>query len=237
MFELLSFILVVVFILFAVSLKQINEYERAVLLTMGRYTSLLEPGWRFVMPGLQFIQKIDIRTKVIDIPKQETITSDNISCKVNAVLSFCVVDSRKALLEVERVFFAVSQVAQTTMRKVIGEVTLNELLSNREELSKKILENIEKVTVAWGIDVLNIDLKDIELPESMMRMMAKQAEAERERKATIIHAEGEVIAAENLAKAAELMSSTPGALHLRTLNTLNDISGEHSKYYSFCYAD
>lgn len=226
---LISFIVV----LFLVSLKQINQYERGVVYTMGKFSGIVGPGWVFILPVFQSFRKVDIRTKAVDVPKQETITKDNVSCKMNAVIYYKVSDAGKAVNEVENVFWAVSQLAQTTMRRIAGEATLDELLSNREKIAKEILENIDPVTDKWGIDVETVELKDIELPETMIRTMAKQAEAEREKRATIINSEGEVVAADNLKKAAEMMGSTPGALHLRTLNSINDISSDQSNTVIF----
>lgn len=220
-------------IIVLISLKQINEYERGVIYTMGRFTGVVNPGWRFVWPIFQTFVKVDIRTKAVDVPKQETITKDNVSCKMNAVIYYKVSDSAKAVNEVENVFWAVSQLAQTTMRRVAGEATLDELLSNREMIAQQILKSIDVTTDQWGIDVEAVELKDIELPETMVRTMAKQAEAEREKRATIINSEGEVLAAENLSRAATMMAETPGALHLRTLNSINDISSDQSNTVIF----
>lgn len=163
------------------SLKQINEYERGVVYTMGRFTGIVEPGWRLVWPIFQSFRKVDIRTKAVDVPKQETITKDNVSIKMNAVIYYKVRDAGKSINEVEDVFSAVSQLAQTTMRRIAGEVTLDELLQNREKIASDILKIIDKTSDAWGIDVETVELKDIELPENMVRTMAKQAEAEREK--------------------------------------------------------
>jgi regulator of protease activity HflC (stomatin/prohibitin superfamily) len=214
-------------------LKQVNQYERAVIYTMGKFTGIIGPGWHLIVPIFQMIKKIDIRTKAVDVPKQESITKDNVSCKMNAVIYYKVVDANKALNEVESVFWAVSQLAQTTMRRVVGEVTLDELLMHREKIAVKILEIIDKNTDAWGINVESVELKDIELPESMVRTMAKQAEAEREKRANIINSEGELASAKNLSAAAEMMAKTPGALHLRTLNSINDISSDQSNTVVF----
>jgi regulator of protease activity HflC (stomatin/prohibitin superfamily) len=185
------------------------------------------------MPVFQSMYKIDIRTKAVDVPKQESITKDNVSCKMNAVIYYKVDDASKAFNQVENVFGAVSQIAQTTMRRVVGEVTLDELLSNREKIAEKILSIIDQTTESWGINVETVELKDIELPESMVRTMAKQAEAEREKRANIINSEGELAAAENLSKAAAMMAGTPGAMHLRTLNSINDISSDQSNTVVF----
>lgn len=230
----MEFILIgLIILLILISLKQINEYERGVVYTMGKFTGIVMPGWRIILPIFQSFRKVDIRTKAVDVPKQETITKDNISIKMNAVIYYRIGDAAKAINEVEDFFNAVSQLAQTTMRRIAGEVTLDELLQNREKIATEILTIIDKTSDAWGIDVEAVELKDIELPESMIRTMAKQAEAERERRATIINSEGEVAAAENLAKAARMMSEFPGALHLRTLNSINDISSDQSNTVVF----
>jgi len=225
--------LAVVVIFFLSFLKQINQYERGVAYTMGRFTSIINPGWRFIWPIFQTFRKVDIRTKAVDVPKQETITRDNVSCKMNAVIYYKIADAAKAINEVEDVFWAVSQLAQTTMRRVAGEATLDELLSNREKIAEQILKSVDKTTDQWGVDVEAVELKDIELPETMVRTMAKQAEAEREKRATIISSEGEVMAAENLMQAAKMLATTPGALHLRTLNSINDISSDQSNTVIF----
>lgn len=227
------FFLGIIAILLLASLKQINEYERGVVYTMGKFQGVVMPGWRLIIPIFQSFRKVDIRTKAVDVPKQETITKDNISIKMNAVIYYKVGDAAKAINEVEDFFNAVSQLAQTTMRRIAGEVTLDELLQNREKIASDILTIIDKTSDAWGVDVEAVELKDIELPESMVRTMAKQAEAEREKRATIINSEGEVIAAENLAKAANTMAKFPGALHLRTLNSINDISSDQSNTVVF----
>lgn len=220
-------------VLVLVSLKQINQYQRGVVYTMGRFSKVVGPGWVFILPVFQSFKKVDIRVKATDVPKQETITKDNISCKMNAVIYYKISDPNKAINEVENVFWAVSQLAQTTMRRIAGEATLDELLSKREKIAKDILESIDPITDKWGIDVEAVELKDIELPENMVRTMAKQAEAEREKRAAIINSEGEVAAAANLQKAAEMMGSTPGALHLRTLNSINDLSSDQSNTVIF----
>lgn len=229
--ELVLFTFVVVFLL--ASLKQINEYERGVIYTMGKFSGIVNPGWRIIIPVFQSLRKVDMRTKAVDVPKQETITKDNVSIKMNAVIYYKVNDAAKTINEVEDVYYAISQLAQTTMRRIAGEVTLDELLQNREKIASEILKIIDKTSDAWGLDVEAVELKDIELPESMVRTMAKQAEAEREKRATIINSEGEVIAAENLAKAANTMTKFPGALHLRTLNSINDISSDQSNTVVF----
>ena len=226
-------IIVVVAIILLGSIKQINQYERGILFSYGKFSKVLNPGWRIVLPIIQSYSKIDIRTKVIDVPEQETITKDNVSVRINAVIYFSVFDAGKALLQVENFRYAVSQLAQTTMRNAVGSVTLDELLSSREKISTEICAIIDKATDPWGIKVENVELKDVALPEEMKRVIAKAAEAERERQAVITKAEGEVQASENLAKAARLMATTPGALHLRTLATLNDLSSDQSNTIIF----
>ncbi len=226
-------IIVILLIVILSSIKQINEYERGILFSYGKFNKVLNPGWRLVLPIIQSYSKIDIRTKVIDVPEQETITKDNVSVRINAVIYFSVFDAGKALLQVENFRYAVSQLAQTTMRNAVGSVTLDELLSSRDKISTEICTIIDKATDPWGIKVENVELKDVALPEEMKRVIAKAAEAEREKQAVITKAEGEVQASENLAKAAQLMASTPGALHLRTLSTLNDLSSDQSNTIIF----
>ncbi|OGM28846.1 hypothetical protein A2801_02690 [Candidatus Woesebacteria bacterium RIFCSPHIGHO2_01_FULL_41_10] len=230
--ELLAFVIAAL-VLTPLILKQINEYERGVVYTMGKFSGVISPGWRIIIPIFQTFRKVDIRTKAVDVPKQETITKDNVSIKMNAVIYYKVADAAKTINEVEDVYYAISQLAQTTMRRIAGEATLDELLQKREKIAEDILKIIDKTSDVWGIDVEAVELKDIELPESMVRTMAKQAEAERERRATIINSEGEVGAAENLAKAAKIMSASTGALHLRTLNSINDISSDQSNTVVF----
>lgn len=230
-----SFIFVFLGLLFIIPLflKQINEYERGVIFTMGKYSSILSPGWRVVVPIFQRVMKVDMRVKAVSEPDQEAITKDNVSTRISVVIYYKIKDASKAILEVENYRWAISQLAQTTMRDVIGDVTLDELLSKRDEVASKIRQVVDITTETWGIEVQSVALKDVVLPENMKRTMAKQAEAERERRATIINSEGEVIAAVNLAKAARLMAETPGALHLRTLNSINDISSDQSNTVVF----
>lgn len=228
----LFLLLIGVFLLLA-SLKQINQYERGVVYTMGKFTGVITPGWKLIIPIFQVLRKVDIRTKAVDVAKQETITADNVSIKMNAVIYYKVADSAKTINEVEDVYYAISQLAQTTMRRIAGEATLDELLQQRERIAADILKIIDKTSDAWGIDVEAVELKDIELPESMVRTMAKQAEAEREKRATIISSEGEVLASKNLANAASILGKSPGALHLRTLNSINDISSDASNTIVF----
>src|SRR5574344_1808302 len=227
------YILGIIGFLILCSIRQVNEYERGILFTCGKFSRVLNPGWRIVWPIFQSYRKVDIRTKAVDVPEQETITKDNVSININAVIYYKVFDAGKAVCEVQDFYYAVSQLAQTTMRNIVGSVTLDELLSEREKISAEICVVIDKATDAWGIKVENVELKDVSLPEEMKRVIAKAAEAEREKAAVITKAEGEVEAAENLAKAANTMGSTPGALHLRTLATLNDLSSDQSNTVIF----
>lgn len=220
----LGFLLVIVLI----SLRQINQYERGVLYTMGRFVRVLGPGWRIIIPVFQSMTKVDIRTKAVDVPKQETITKDNVSCKTNAVIYYKVTDPARSVNEVEHVYWAVSQLAQTTMRRVVGEVTLDELLAKREEIAAQILKSVDIATDEWGVVIEAVELKDIELPESMVRIMARQAEADREKRAKVISSEGEKLSAQNLQEAAAMLATTPGGLHLRTLNSINEVASEKS---------
>ena len=219
--------------LIVVSIRQINQYERGVKFTLGKFSGTMEPGWRLVLPIFQSYMKVDMRVRAVDVPDQEAITRDNISAKINAVIYYKVRAVEKAVLEVEHFSGAVSNLAQTTMRNVVGEVTLDELLSERATVSDRIRQIIDTATDPWGIEVQNVELKDISLPEEMKRVIARQAEAEREKRATITQAEGEAAAAENLRKAADVLSSAPGALHLRTLSTLTDLSGDKSNTVVF----
>lgn len=218
----------IILVILIFSIRQVNEYQRGVMFTIGKYTGMKNPGWRIVVPVFQKMTKVDLRTKVSDVPNQEAITKDNVSIHINAVLYYKVVDASKAILEVERFAYAVSQLAQTTMRNAAGEVTLDELLKNREEVAQHIQEIVDKASDPWGIKVEAVELKDIGLPENMKRTMAKEAEAEREKRAVIIKAQGEVEAANNMAKAATTLNSAPGALHLRTLQSVNDLSSDQS---------
>lgn len=227
------FFAIPIIILVLSSIKQINQYERGIKFSFGKYSGMMEPGWRLVWPIIQSYQKVDIRTKAVDVPDQEAITKDNVSTRISAVIYYKVKDAAKAVLEVENFYFAVHQLAQTTMRNVVGEVELNDLLANRDKIAQRIRDIVSETTGSWGLEVASVELKDIILPEDMKRTMAKQAEAQREKQATIINSEGEVIAAENLSKAAKLMAQTPGALHLRTLNSINDISSDQSNTVVF----
>lgn len=216
-----------------ISIRQINQYERGLKFMFGKAHKLMEPGWRLVFPIIQTYEKIDMRTKAVDVPDQNAITKDNVPVNVNAVIYYKVLFADKAILEIESFQHAIMQYAQTTMRNVVGEVTLDELLASRDKVAHRIEELVEKVTEGWGIDVSSVELKDVKLPENMERTIAKQAEAEREKRAVIITSEGELAASENMAQAAKMLSSVPGALHLRTLQSINDISSDDSNTVVF----
>lgn len=230
----MQWILIIVLVGIVLSfLREVKQYERGVVLTMGRYTSLRKPGWSIIVPVFQRMIKVDLRVRAVDVPDQKVITRDNVSASINAVIYYKVADAAKAVLEVEDFQFAVSQLAQTTMRNIVGSAELDEALAERDKLSSKIQTIVDAETDEWGIKIENVELKDFFLPEDMERTIAKQAEAERERRSVIIKAEGEVAAAENMSKAAKILNSTTGALHLRSLQTLNDLSSDQSNTVIF----
>ncbi len=231
--SLLIYIIILAVVIILASIKQINQYQKGIRFTIGKYTGMMNPGWRLIFPIFQSYQKVDLRVKAVDVPNQEAITKDNISVSVNAVIYYKVQDAAKVILEVEDFYYAISQLAQTTMRNVVGQVDLDELLSKRDKISENIRSIIDLATDPWGIKVDNVELKDIVLPEEMKRVIGKQAEAEREKRAIIIKAEGEVLAADNMAKAAQTLSGASGALHLRTLQSINDISSDQSNTIVF----
>lgn len=218
------------FIIFGFSffVRQINQYERGVMFTLGKFTGIKQPGWRIVIPIFQSMKKVDIRTKAVDVPDQEAITKDNIPVRINAVVYYKIQNASKAILEVENYFWATSQVAQTTMRNAVGEVTLDELLQKRAEIAERIKVSVDTTTDPWGIDIESVELKDVIIPENLKRTISKEAEAEREKRAVIIKADGDRIAADNLSKAARILGETPGAMHLRTLQAINDLSSDQS---------
>ncbi len=226
-------IIVIIAMIILSSVRQINEYERGIKFTRGRFSSIMKPGWNLVLPVFQSFKKVDIRTKAVDVPEQDAITKDNVSVRINAVIYYKIFDASKAVLAVENFYYAVSQLAQTTMRNAVGEVDLDELLSERETISNKICEIIDKATDPWGIKVENVELKDVALPEEMKRVIARVAEAEREKRAVITKAEGEVEASNNLAIAANKLSENPVSVHLRTLETINDLSSDQSNTVIF----
>ncbi|MCF7815847.1 MAG: slipin family protein [Candidatus Pacebacteria bacterium] len=224
----MSYFLFLALFLITISIRQINQYQKGVRFTLGKFTSIMEPGWRLVFPIIQGYQKVDVRTKAVDVPDQNAITRDNVTVRVNAVIYYKVSDAYKAIVEVENFQYAISQYAQTTMRNIVGEVTLDELLSSRDKIAERIREIVDKETDAWGLKVQNVELKDVSLPADMERTIGKQAEAEREKRAVIINSEGELAASENISRAAAVLSATPGALHLRTLQSINDMSSDQS---------
>lgn len=217
------------FIYFVMGIKVINQYERGIVLTLGKYSGTREPGLRYVFPIFQKMMRVDIRSTPIDVPKQEIITKDNVTVGVDAVVYFRVIDPRKAMLETTNYVYATSQFAQAALRDVTGNADMDELLSQRDVISQKIKEIVDIETDKWGIDVENVKIQNIELPQDMKRAMAKQAEAERERRAVVITAEGEKQAAQSVADAAEMLSKIPGGINIRTLQTLEKISVEPSQ--------
>jgi regulator of protease activity HflC (stomatin/prohibitin superfamily) len=221
------------FILVVSSIKIIQEYERGVVLTLGKYSYTLSPGLKIVIPVIQQLIKVDMRLRAVDVPRQEVITKDNVTIGVNAVVYFKVEKAEDAVLKIEDYSYAVSQYALAALRDVIGGVELDTLLSERERISSDIKKIVDEETSSWGVDVVSIKIQDIELPAAMKRAMAAQAEAEREKRAIIAKSEGEVIAAENLKRAAEILSSVPGGLSLRTLETIEKIQPDPSKTVIF----
>lgn len=219
-------VLVVMFL--ASAIKILNEYERAVLFRLGRIRNIKGPGLIIIIPGIDKIVRIDMRTITMDVPPQDVITKDNVSIKVNAVVYFKVMDANAAVVNVENYLFATSQLAQTTLRSVCGQVELDEILSEREKINLQLQEILDRSTDPWGIKVSLVEVKHIDLPEEMKRAMAKQAEAERERRAKVINAEGEFQAAQKLIDAAALMETQPMSLQLRYLQTLNQIAAENN---------
>ena len=227
------YIIGAIVIFFLAGLKVVNQYERGVKLTLGKFQGVLQPGLKLVVPIIQSWYRVDMRVKAVDVPEQESITKDNITVGINAVIYYKVADSKKAIIEVEDYYYAVTQLAQTTMRNIVGEVELDELLSQRDKISEQIRHIVDKATDPWGIKVDSVELKDITLATDMKRVIGKQAEAEREKRSVIIKAEGEVIAANNMAKAAKTLSGAEGALHLRTLQSINNISSDQSNTVIF----
>lgn len=226
-FSVIVIIAIGIFILSGI--KIINQYERGVILTLGKYTGIRQPGLQIVVPVIQKLIRVDVRSTPIDVPKQEIITKDNVTIGVDAVVYLRVIEASKAVLETTNYIYATSQFAQAALRDVTGNADMDELLSKREEMSQKIKEIVDSETDKWGIDVENVKIQNIELPQDMKRAMAKQAEAERERRAVIITAEGEKSAAQSVADAAAMLSKVPGGINIRTLQTLEKISVEPSQ--------
>lgn len=227
--EFILFLIILVIFIAAPGIRIINQYERGVVLTLGKFSGVKGPGLRLLIPYVQTMRRVDVRTTPIDVPKQEVITKDNVTVGVDAIVYFRVIDSSRAVLETTNYVYATSQFAQAALRDVTGNFELDDLLSKREEISQKIKEIVDAQTDKWGIDVENVKLQNIELPHDMKRAMAKQAEAERERRAAIITAEGEKAAAAAVSEAAAMLSKTPGGINVRTLQTLEKISGEPSQ--------
>ncbi|MFA0767922.1 MAG: hypothetical protein OXFUSZZB_001250 [Candidatus Fervidibacter sp.] len=221
-------VIVLAVVLISQSIRIIYEWERGVVFRLGRFNRILPPGIQFIIPVIERAIKVDLRVFVVDVPKQEIITKDNVTVKVNAVVYFRVMDPASVLTRVENYLYATQQVAQTTLRDVIGQSELDELLAHREELNQRLQRIIDATTDPWGVKVDMVAIRDVELPDTMKRVMARQAEAERERRAKVIHAQGEYQAAETLAQAAEIMGRHPGSLQLRFLQTLTEVATERS---------
>lgn len=228
-----SVFLFVIFLFVVANIRQVNQYERGLLFQMGRYKRIVNPGWTFIVPVFQSMRIVDVRIKTVDLQNQETMTKDNVSIQLGVVLYYRIADAAKSVLNVENSQWATSQLAETTMRSVVGEVELNELLGHRDKVAQRIQQIIETVVAEWGIEIQAVELKDVVLPSDMKRTMAKQAEAEREKISIVMKSEGELQASENLAKAAKRMAAIPGALHLRTLSTINDVSSDQSNTIFF----
>ena len=222
----LFFLIIFLFILAASAVKILREYERGVIFRLGRLIGAKGPGLFFIIPGIDKMLRISLRTVTMDIPPQDVITRDNVSIKVNAVVYFRVMDPNRAVVEVENYLYATSQLAQTTLRSVVGQAELDELLSQREKINITLQDILDKHTEPWGIKVSLVETKQVDLPEEMRRAIARQAEAERERRAKVIHAEGEAQAAQKLAEAANIISVNPAAIQLRFLQTLTEVATE-----------
>ena len=223
----------IIFMLFASAIRILREYERGVIFLLGRFWKVKGPGFIIVIPFIQQMVRVDLRTVVMDVPSQDVISRDNVSVNVNAVVYFRVIDPEKSIIQVEDVYEATSQLAQTTLRSVLGQHELDEMLAERERLNADIQNVLDKQTDAWGIKVSNVEIKHIDLNENMIRAIAKQAEAERTRRAKVIHAEGEMQAAEKLLGAAQILSEQPEALQLRYLQTLTEIASERTNTIVF----
>ena len=228
----IALVVILVVLLFS-ALRVLNEYERGVMFSLGRFTGIKGPGIILVWPVVQQMRKVDLRVIVLNVPKQDVITRDNVSVKVNAVVYFRIIDAGKSIIQVANAFDATSQVAQTTLRSVVGQHEMDDLLSQRDKLNTDLQRILDQATEVWGIKVSNVEIKDVDLDESMIRAMAKQAEAERTRRAKIILAEGENQAAQQLVEAAKALQEAPSALQLRYLQTLADISHERTQILVF----
>jgi len=222
----LSPLVVLIAVLVFVSIKVLNEYERGVIFTLGRYSNTVGPGLVFVIPAIQQMVRVSLRTVVLDVPPQDIITRDNVSLKVNAVVYYRVIDPSKAVLQVENYLYATSQLSQTTLRSILGKMELDDLLANRDKINQELQQILDQHTEPWGVKVTNVEVKNVDLPVEMQRVMAYQAEAERERRAKIIHAEGELQASQKLAEAAAIMSKDSTTIQLRYLQTLTEIASD-----------
>ena len=227
------YIVVILIVILAFAIRILREYQRGVIFTLGRFTGVKGPGLIILIPGIQKMVRVDLRTIVLDVPTQDVISHDNVSVHVNAVVYFRVVDPEKAIIQVEDFYNATSQLAQTTLRSVLGRHELDEMLSEREQLNFDIQEILDKQTDAWGIKIANVEIKHIDLDESMVRAIAKQAEAERERRAKVINAKGELEASANLLEAANVLSKNPLGIQLRYLQTMSDISSDRTNTVIF----
>ena len=231
--NIMFYIIIGLIIILPMIFKVMREYERAVVFTFGRFTSVKGPGLIVIIPLVQQIERVELRTVVMDVPSQDVISRDNVSVKVNAVVYFRVIDPERAIIQVEDFNAATSQLAQTTLRSVLGQHELDEMLAEREKLNRDVQVILDKQTDAWGIKVANVEIKHVDIDESMIRAIAKQAEAERERRAKVIHAEGELQASEKLLQAAEILSKNPQSMQLRYLQTLTEIAGENNSTIAF----
>ncbi|MCQ4281741.1 slipin family protein [Pseudomonas stutzeri] len=231
----MSFIVVAVLViaLLASTFRILREYERGVVFQLGRFWKVKGPGLILIIPGIQQMVRVDLRTLVLDVPTQDVISRDNVSVKVNAVVYYRVLDAEKAIIQVEDYHSATSQLAQTTLRAVLGKHDLDDMLAEREQLNNDIQQVLDAQTDAWGIKVANVEIKHVDLDESMIRAIARQAEAERERRAKVIHAEGELQASEKLMQAAEMLGRQPGAMQLRYMQTLSNIAGDKNSTIVF----
>jgi regulator of protease activity HflC (stomatin/prohibitin superfamily) len=228
-----AIILVLIISIISSAVRVLFEYQRGVVFRLGRFAMVKGPGLRFVIPVVDKIIKVSLRTVAMDVPPQDVITKDNVSVKVNAVLYFRVVEPEKALIEVEDYLYATSQLAQTSLRSVLGQAELDELLSHRDRINQQLQEILDRQTDPWGVKISNVEIKHVDLPQEMQRAMARQAEAERERRAKVIHAEGEFQASQKLADAAGVISKESGALQLRFLQTLTEIATEKNSTIIF----
>ena len=226
-------IIVLLALIISSAIKVIYEYERGVVFRLGRFSGVKGPGLRFIIPVVDRLMKISLRTVAMDVPPQDVITKDNVSIKVNAVIYFRVVHPEKSIIEVENYLYATSQLAQTSLRSVLGQSELDELLAHRDSINRHLQEILDRQTDPWGVKVSNVEIKHVDLPVEMQRAMARQAEAERERRSKVIHAEGEYQAAQKLTDAAEIIASQPGALQLRYLQTLTEVATENSSTVIF----